>query len=79
MKSGEKTFEIRNDDRGFQRGEVVTLRYFDKEYLDSHPDIVVSSKREEWDGFFEPLRFRIGFVYYLDSSRVVFSLLEYRE
>lgn len=29
--SGEKTFEVRRDDRGFQRGDILRLREYDPE------------------------------------------------
>lgn len=29
VKRGEKTFEVRRDDRGFQKGDIVVLKRFD--------------------------------------------------
>lgn len=29
LKSGEKPFEVRRDDRGFQKGDVLVLHHFD--------------------------------------------------
>ena len=36
VKRGDKTFEIRNNDRGFQQGDIVNLRLFcptEKKYI----------------------------------------------
>jgi ASC-1-like (ASCH) protein len=32
MKRGEKNFEVRRDDRGFQRGDTLQLRRFEQAY-----------------------------------------------
>ena len=65
---GEKTFEGRRDDRGFQNGDIVVLQ---RTYEDS-PWSVEYPKRE--------LTFRIGFVLHGGSFGIadgwcVFSLL----
>jgi len=39
VKSGAKSFEVRRDDRGFQRGDVLVLRRWDTEghrYMDDY-------------------------------------------
>lgn len=66
---GSKTFEIRENDRGFQPGDTVILKEFDPKPENSS---AVTPK-----GFTEskPLEFKIGYVFVLDSDRVVFSLL----
>lgn len=64
VKAGTKTFEIRNNDRAFQKGDSVLLREFDPSgTIESHK----YSGRE--------LEFKIGDVYPIDAERVVFSLL----
>lgn len=66
---GSKTFEVRDNDREFQCGDTVTLKEWDPKPLPGHKGAkgyVVDSK---------PLKFKIGFIYNLSSSRVVFSLL----
>ena len=64
---GEKTFEIRRDDRGYQKGDEVVLMEFDMDagYLDVHR----YTGREH--------TMKIGFVtsYEQKSGYVVFSLL----
>lgn len=61
VKSGSKTFEIRENDRGFQKGDKVRLLQFcPKTYLYIGSEILV---------------FYIGDVYPIDGDRVVFSLL----
>lgn len=59
---GSKTFEVRENDRGFQPGDTVTLmEYEPKNYFP-----YTCSKH---------LEFRIGYVLPIDDKRVVFSLL----
>lgn len=76
---GSKTFEVRNNDRGFQPGDTVVLREWD-------PTIVERNNYEEYIGIKEwkeaygytrkdPLNFVVGYVFPLDDKRVVFSLL----
>lgn len=61
---GSKTFEVRNNDRGFQCGDTVLLREYDpKEIIESH----------RYTG--RAARFKVGYVLPLDAERVVFSLL----
>ena len=62
VKAGTKTFEIRKNDRAFQKGDKVCLYKYcpeEKKYKSS-----------------DRLDFIIGDVYPIDSERVVFSLLE---
>lgn len=58
--AGTKTFEIRKNDRAFQKGDIVFLREWNP--------ILSAYERG-------PLEFKIGDVYPIDDERVVFSLL----
>ena len=49
VKSGEKNFEVRRDDRGFQKGDFLELQYYP-------PNVA-----ERWQSR-EPLRRRITYV-----------------
>jgi hypothetical protein len=76
--SGEKTFEVRKDDRGYQAGDVLALQEFDKSGdHDRCEDERCTTKR--YSG--RELRFRVGFIYqrapgWLDCGEyVVMSLL----
>lgn len=66
---GSKTFEVRSNDRGFQPGDTVTLREWD--------ETPINKTSNKVKGYTDnpPLEFEIGYVYVLDSSRVIFSLL----
>lgn len=61
---GTKTFEVRNNDRGFQAGDTVLLR----EYNNSDEALITgyTGKARE---------FTIGYVFPIDEETVVFSLL----
>lgn len=63
VKSGEKTFEVRKNDRDFQAEDTVTLREYDpdKQGVDAYSSYQMT--------------FRIGYVLAIDAERVVFSLL----
>lgn len=63
--NGSKTFEVRLNDRGFQNGDSVVLRYY-------NPDIY----RDGFCSMFKSLEFKIGYVLPIDAERVVFSLLK---
>lgn len=68
VKDGTKTFEVRVNDRGFQSGDEVSLR----EYV--HEDQrYTEDSRIGYTG--RKLEFKIGYIYPIDSERVVFSLL----
>lgn len=60
---GSKTFEVRENDRGFQLGDEVELKEWDP----------VSEVLPDYTG--RSLSFRIGYVFPIDEKRVVFSLL----
>lgn len=59
---GSKTFEIRNNDRGFQKGDKVILQEWSPERAG-----FTNSK---------PLEFTISYVLPIDDERVVFSLVK---
>ena len=68
VEDGSKTFEVRNNDRGFQCGDTVVLKEWDPTHLiDSH----------KYTG--NLLTFRIGYVLPIGDDRVVFSLLPLKE
>lgn len=66
---GSKTFEVRNNDRGFQMGDLVELHEWDPEKINA------TDKAPR--GYTESpvLHFRIGYIYVLSSDQVIFSLL----
>lgn len=71
-KRGDKTFEVRKDDRAYQRGDVVTLLYHDPDSIDGAY------------AYQEPLTFVIGFVlrggqYGVEPGYVAFSLHRHPE
>jgi hypothetical protein len=70
VKIGTKTFEIRNNDRAYQKFDVVVLHYYSRSSIDAKHDI------NYWDRDYEPLLFKVGDVYPIDADRVVFSLLK---
>ena len=55
VERGEKTFEVRRDDRGFQRGDTVVLRRLTRTKLGA--DVDTTSR-----GQYRDLRFTIGWV-----------------
>lgn len=70
VKAGTKTFEIRVNDRAYQKGDTVTLRAFDAKagkYFTHH---------KEDNSPIITLKYSIGDVYPIDENRVVFSLLK---
>lgn len=68
---GTKTFEVRENDRGFQPGDTVILKEWDPE-----PQNPAADKHAPKGYTGSPdLEFTIGYILVLDSSRVVFSLL----
>lgn len=76
VKSGAKTFEVRRDDRGFQRGDTVVLQRFDPSgdiwHQYSFPDQL------------ETLTFRIGWIltggqFGIEGGYIVFSLEDPRQ
>lgn len=82
--NGSKTFEIRKNDRNFNQGDLVELRYFDPDFK---PSPILNEKEisELTAKEFPPLTFRIGFVMPLGhflkcdhDDMVCFSLMHYQ-
>ncbi len=71
VKDGTKTFEIRKNDRGFQKGDKVSLFYWPR-----NGDNNKSTHSYAEDYNMPELTFFIGDVYQIDSESVVFSLLK---
>lgn len=66
---GSKTFEIRNNDRSFQSGDTVILKEWDPR------PISVDDRAPKGFTSNAPLEFTIGYIHYLGSDEVVFSIL----
>lgn len=77
---GSKTFEVRNNDRGYQPGDLVVLSEFDpdKEWDQDNGLSGLAagwiSRKGKYTGN-KKLVFKIGYVLPIDDKRVVFSLL----
>ena len=69
---GSKTFEVRKNDRGFQKGDEVVLKEWDPTEMHYGTFGYTDSPN---------LEFKIGYVLPIDAERVVFSLIkkEYNE
>lgn len=73
---GSKTFEIRENDRGFQPGDTVNLREWSPELVSKKFPDARGVYYEELKGYSgKSLNFKIGYVFPIDDKRVVFSLL----
>lgn len=72
---GSKTFEVRKNDRGFQKGDEVTLYYFRPDF--EYDDPTEHQRTHIRD--YPSLTFKIGYVLPIDAERVVFSLLPIEE
>lgn len=77
VKDGSKTFEVRENDRGFQPGDTVTLKEWDPEvvthYNTGHGQLPDDEGPRGYTR--KELTFKIGYVFPLEGNRVVFSLL----
>ena len=69
VKDGTKTFEVRKNDRGFQKGDIVELREYD-------PEKITNWGFDDWVDNSPLLTFEIGYVLPIDAERVVFSLIK---
>ncbi len=67
---GTKTFEVRENDRGYQPGDIVTLREYDPELCNGGRGVLVPRGYTGKD-----LTFKIGYVLPIAGGVVVFSLL----
>lgn len=79
---GSKTFEVRNNDRGFQPGDEVVLREWNPEQLQDMDDMQTwAGCRAEYGDYTNSpdLKFKVGYVLPIDDKRVVFSLLKIGE
>lgn len=65
--NGSKTFEVRENDRGFQLGDTVVLKEFDRTQNSQGRAIGYTGSPD--------LKFKIGYVHVLNTCDVVFSLL----
>lgn len=71
VKDGSMLYQVRNNDRGFQYGDTVTLKEYDPEPTSkTNPDIPKGYVEDS-----EHLVFTVGCIQVLDSRTVVFSLL----
>jgi hypothetical protein len=78
VKDGSKTFEVRDNDRGFQTGDDVVLREWDPA-IEEYDTYVGWATRAIGFTNSEPLKFKIGYVHPIEETRVVFSLLASQE
>lgn len=76
MADGSKTFEVRVNDRGFQKGDHVLLREFDPRIVTVVGDFGHSYEEERGFTGAKDLEFKIGYVLPLDAERVAFSLVK---
>jgi len=75
VNEGLKTFEVRENDRGFQMGDTVTLSEWNPETEVIHDEMGSYNQTKGYTG--NEIKFRIGYVLPIDDKRVVFSLLKY--
>lgn len=79
VKDGSKTFEVRENDRGFQPGDEVELREFDPTYDDTYDNGVQLVEKIGKYTSSPILKFKIGYVFPIENNKVVFSLLKLGE
>jgi hypothetical protein len=78
VSQGKKTFEVRNNDRGFNAGDTVILKEWDPSgsYEERHhPTFMGSVVHGKYTGS-PDLKFIVGYVLPIDGDRVVFSLVK---
>lgn len=75
---GTKTFEVRDNDRGFQPGDTVVLREWDPKVVTKHDDDPMGGTyNTEPRGYTGKTsnQMKVGYVLPIEGNRVVFSLL----
>jgi len=72
---GNKTFELRENDRGFQSGDTVSLNEYDPT-MESLTDDLGNSYDQPKGYTGQSKIFQIGYVLPVDEKRVVFSILK---
>lgn len=67
--SGQKTFEYRENDRNFQKGDKVILKEWDPTPINPEftPQVGFTGS--------PPLEYTIGYVLHVERDKVIFSLL----
>ena len=79
---GSKTFEVRENDRGYQPGDDVLMREWDPTIVEREQQIGTSEVHwyKEPRGYTgRSVKFKIGYVLPIDEKRVVFSILDLLE
>lgn len=80
MKRGAKNFDVRKDDRAFQTGDILVIKYFDPDDESTkHPRPPMPEDKER-----EPMSFRITFVlrggqFGIEAGYVVLGLVRTTE
>jgi len=72
--NGTNTFELRENDRGFQPGDLVVLREWDPATQTEDDPLGSYEVPKGYTGNF--VTFKVGYVLPIDATRVVFSLLK---
>lgn len=75
VSEGSKTFEVRNNDRAFQKGDTVEMLEWDPTTKETHRYTHSIELPRGYTGR-KVGPFTIGFVLPLDKDRVVFSLIK---
>lgn len=72
---GTKTFEVRNNDRDFQPGDRIILREWDPSPIKVEDPYGIFCREEARGYTGQALIFTAGYIYFLPTGDVVFSLL----
>lgn len=78
VEDGSKTFEVRNNDRGYQPGDTVELHEYDPTIVEKEDYTPMGGETyHEEKGYTNsrPLIFDVGYVLPIEGNKVVFSLL----